>query len=298
MSKILCLTLVVLVACCSSVWAQSILVACYDSGKVEQFGMDGSYIGTFATPTNKPVAVIQGADGYIYVGGGNFANAGGVSRYAVDGTLLNDNLITGVTAVADLAWANGKLWLTDYYGHTAAYDPATGLQSGPSTTIAGNPYAIKVGPDGLVYVATMGSGQLLAWDTVLNTTTEIATAKIGDANDALMSLAWNGNDLYVGGNSTWVYKYVPGTGLVGWAQGNTSGLGIAIYGDTLYRAASNTGQLKAFSLADGSTVFDMDISAISGQVQQICVAVPEPSSLLALAAGAAGLVGFARRRRS
>lgn len=293
MSKIICLTVVVLaLACCSGVWAQSLLVACYDTGKIEQFGMDGSYMGTFATPTNKPVAVIQGADGYIYVGGGNFVNAGGVSRYAMDGTLLNDNLITGVTAVADLDWADGKLWLTDYYGFTAAYDPATGTQAGPSTTINGNPYALKFGPDGLAYVATLATGELLAWDTSANIVTQLA-----DSTDALMSLAWSGNDLYVGGNSTWVYKYEPGTGLVGWAQGNTSGLGVAAYGDTLYRVAANTGQLKAFNLSDATVVFDKDISLISGQEQQICVMVPEPSGLLALAAGAAGLVGLVRRRR-
>ncbi len=241
--------------------SEYVLVTAYDKGEVWKFTLDGEYAGTFVTRSG-PVAVIQGGDGNVYVGGLN-----GVSKYKADGTPINLNFITSgsTTFVSDLAWHEGKLWLCDYYGYAAAFDPETGAQSGPSTTIGGNPYGIKFGPDGLAYVVTFGSSELLAWDTAAGTAAIVA-APVG----GLTSLCWVGSDLYIAANHNVVYKMAPDYTITPWAYGNNSAIGITAFNGKLYRVAGNTSEFKIFSLADASTIFSGPCYT-SSQAQQICI---------------------------
>ncbi len=241
--------------------SEIMLVACYDTGKVEKFSLDGEYLGTFAARSGC-IGVIQGGDGNVYVGGNN-----GVSKYRLDGTLIKSDLIknSSTTQVTDLAWHAGKLWLCDWSGHAGAYDPVTGAQSGPSTTIANNPYGIKFGPDGLAYLVTFTGGQLLSWNTANGAKTPVATM---GAN--LASLCWAGSDLYIDANHSVIYKRQAGGEIVEWGYGNNSGIGITTFDGKLYRVAANPSEFKILSLVDASTLFSGPCST-SGQAQQLCV---------------------------
>jgi hypothetical protein len=114
-------------ACCPSARADGVLAANYGAGRIDALSLGCAYTGPFISGLGNPIAILQGGDGNIYVGGPY-----GVAKYGPDGVPINESLIPAVSMVTDLAWKDNKLWLTDYAGLTAAYDPVTGAQSGPS----------------------------------------------------------------------------------------------------------------------------------------------------------------------
>ncbi len=258
-----------------------ILAAARVDGTIEKFSRELVYLGNFATGLNSPAAVAQGADGSVYVG-----TLTGVSKFKADGTLENASLIATDSQVTGLAWKDDKLWLTTYGGETgavaAAYDPATGVQSGPKLEWYSPLGGLAFGPDGRGYI--WSTGEVDAWGTTDNFTEMIAYLDVPPVAGA----AWSDTDLfyssrlYEGKTYTTIFRWNAFEGQVEWTNGRNFAGGMLVYEGKLYRAGGSyfdtQNILTAYSLADKSVVFEGE--GPGRGIEQICVmtatAVPMP----------------------
>jgi len=127
--------------------------------RVQRYGPDPlANLGPFAGQAfpDGPATLRWGADGHLYV---TASGSGHILRYDAGDFTLIDVFATGVTG----SWVfgpDGDVYATDEAGHAIVrFDGATGAPLGVFATGGGmiRPRAVRFGPDGRLYVGTVGN---------------------------------------------------------------------------------------------------------------------------------------------
>jgi hypothetical protein len=266
-------------------------------GSIHKYNLDGSIVNPTFAPGTAADIQIAGSTMYVMNRGGEFnstlskfttdgvgipfadippyyimsslavsstnlyiAYGGGVGKFSLDGTTVNDEFITGLNSFSEgLAFSpdQSKLFISDLESHNVGvYDPTTGAAIN-STLITGLEIPTALAIDGqYLYVVDNGPGTIGKYNldgTVVNA--------------ALV------------------------TGLSG---GFRTGH-IAILGNSLFVADSGKGVVGEYDATTGATINAALISGLSYPVG--LAVVPEPSSALLAFGGMLGLLGLVLRTR-
>ena len=182
---------------------------------------------------------------------------------------------------------NGDLYVTQsgpisrvlWYNHT---------DESPSVFVSGlnQPHDLTFGPDGYLYVADAGSGQVLVFDSTGAPVRSISVPGVGG-----VAFGPDGK-LYASGNNKILRYLATGAFDTEFVPSVESPYGLTFGPDgNLYVASVSTGTVKRYN---GSTGADMDIFASGLNSPTHVLFIPEPGTLSLLALG--GLAVMRRRR--
>jgi PEP-CTERM motif-containing protein len=266
---------------------------------IGELAQDFSVLGQILLPAGPITSVAAGPTGHVYA-----STATKVYDFSAGGTLLNTFSGFANSGFADLSF-NGQVLQVLYVADNEVGVPLIGelaqdfsvlgqilLPAGPITSVS-------AGPTGHVYASTATKVYDFSADgTLLNTFS-------GFANSGFADLSFNGQVLYVADNEV-------GVPLIGELAQDFSVLGQILLpaGPITSVGAGPTGHVyastatKVYDFSAGGTLLNTfsgfansgftDLSFFS---QTPASAVPEPSTMMLLAIGFAGISGYCWQRR-
>lgn len=300
------LTALAMVLVMGSVASADFLVAYRDSYKVARFDNSWNYVGDFAITSGvKPLAVVQDkvtGDVYVKVTTDvSGTTAASVWKYDNNGTLVAGWSVSGLSYGKGLAVRDGKVFVADETTQTLKWYSASdssvfqALSSGadPMGTIK----ALDFDSQGQLFSVTGTAIKRwnadLTYDKTLATTSNATDIKIMPGTDAIRVLRWDGYLLGWDNNGTWTGPYYY-NGVPPYPQA----LWLTAEGDYI-RSAAVSGGIQKLDAASGT--WQTLVAEESGKMYPMGITsfemIPEPSSMLALAFGGLGLLGFVRRRK-
>lgn len=280
--------------------AQGVLfLSDYSGGTVSTYTTGGTSVSSpLVSGLNQPYQIAVGPDGALYAA--NFGT-GTVGKYnAATGAAINASLITGLSSPFGIAVdSSGTLYVGETgRGTLGSYNATTGatLNRDLVTGLAA-PYGIALDGLGNVFVAN-SAGSVVKY--ILATGAAIPSATV-----TIPLPYWLAAD----GANDRLYVATPNDGRVGLYNATTGTtinsafitslsvpLGMALDGlGTLYVVGN--GAINSFDAASGSPIA-LGLTAPLQGSYALAFAVPEPSSVMLLALGAAGLYLLRLRRRS
>jgi len=284
-------------ASASAADSKSIYVANIGSGIVNEYDQaTGTAVGGFTPIALSNVRNVALVGNTLYVG--TFTGSGTISTYnAATGAAINSNLVTGINQLEGMIVSGNTIYVTSFGSGVLAFDATTGA------SVAGfHPPAVS-GPRGIaisgnrLYVVSTSNNLVFALDATTGAVIPGFTSPSGLSQAS--AVAVSGNTLYIADvGSGHIGEYDATTGATTNSQFlNTSGTitQLSIWGTDLYVPNLSASTVGVFDITTGLP--DPNYTAPSGLNNPWSVAaIPEPGSMVLLAAGATALLGSRRRR--
>jgi streptogramin lyase len=295
-----------------------LLVASSDTGQVLRYDENtGAFLGVFAT-TPDPASMAIGLDNNLYIGLGNGRDI--IQRFNGQTGAFIDTFIKAVSPSGLAFGPDGNLYVENFFPVTGGpsvrrYNPVTGAFIdnfvAPGSGGLQTPEGMAFGRDGNLYLADRYDNEVLRYNGLTGAFQGVFARTLGNNGPISLVFGPDGN-LYVLENPSQTGN---GTLLVERFNGLT-GAFMGVFGDNIVGGTDGcslafgpNGNLYVTTGFVGNSVVELNgltgqfISAfrgggLDGAAGLVFVApIPEPATLLLLAIGTLGVIGWARWRR-
>lgn len=302
MRKLVFLTLLLTLAS-SSPAADDLLVCSLLSDQVLRFdGATGAPLGVFAgTHIDGPEGITVGPDGNVYVASEYSAN---ITKWSPTGTYLGE-FVPPSGGWEDLQFGpDGNLYAIAHFGEAAGpiskFDGTSGAYLGQwgAGAAVSHQHGLTFGPDGDPYIGRTIFGPVGSIGKIDQATGTFVGSVATDPHiDGIFDLVFHGGLIYTSDHfSGAIHRFNPTSGayLGDFVVGSDPSWGMIFHTDGwLY--VSSGGSVVRYDAVTGA-FHDIFATGIGGSAGMAFVPVPEPGSLIAVAAGLVVVLAKGRRR--